>query len=160
MIPGLLHQRLLVAAGVADPPAWNGVTYDASKLTNAPTDAVASIQFSLSNDGSFGVIDQDFVLLGEGSWFNPSGDDIGGGYEALVSVSQTSGSGVGISINNQMSSYNVLSAVRTLTISNLVTVSGTGRTDTFDVDVSIRPVGGGAAVVSSFTIGLSADKEF
>jgi hypothetical protein len=160
MIPGLLHQRLLAAAGVADPPAWSGVTYEADKLTFAPTDAVASIQFTLSNDGTFGVIDQDFAVLGDGSWFSPNGDDVGAGYEALVSVTQTSGSGSGITINNQMSSYTAINVNRSLTIANEVAVSGTGRVDTFDVDVSIRPIGGGPAVVSSFTIGLAADKEF
>jgi hypothetical protein len=164
VIPGLLHQRLLGAGGggpgVVDPPPWNGASYFGSDLTFAPEDSIAAVDFTLLSDGTFLVADQDGAPLGSGNWYTPTTPGIGSSFEALASVVQTSGSPAGITVTNPMAAYASLSAGQNLTIENIVEVSGTGRVDSFDVTLTIRPAGGGTEVVSTFSIGLNADKEF
>lgn len=152
---GLLHQRLL-NTGVADPPTYNGASATHSRTGFGAGPIEAGIRAIFRPDGTWAT---ETILSNprlSGNWYQPTTDAIGAGYEVKFTVTQTLGSGTGVTITNPAAAFTSLAALKTLTIKVEQTTTG-GRLDTFDVLVEIRLAGGAVVATGTIPVELVAE---
>ena len=146
MIPGALHGRR--GGAIVSPPGYDGVTYQAEQIaaSGPVTATLSALWLSVGEWAVTGVLSP-----GSGNWIVPTAPGVGAGYELRITVTQTFGDGVGLTLNNPASTWVPLSSNRTLMISSFKPSGLGANLKQFTLTIEIRRASDGVVVSTAST---------